>query len=430
MIKPARSVKLHPMPSKAKRATRSATESAATAIPTAEYRARRETVLKALGKSAAIVLAGEGSPPLLGRWRAQQHFTYLTGLTDEPGGAVLFDPTNENTKRRIVLFLKPLNPEMERWDGYRDPIASALKEKLGFATVLRTNQLPMFLTAAARRAKRVACLHAFGVYPAPASPDLELFKELSSRIPGLAIEDQTQLLPRMRAVKSAAELALMNKAVECTAAGFAEILKYVRPGLTEGQLEHALESAYRMAGADGVAYNSIVGSGLMGTVLHYMANNRPLEDGDLIVIDSAARYRGYASDVTRTLPASGKFADAQRQLYQTVLDAQLAAIAACRPGRTMTEVDQAARDVIEKAGLGDAFIHSIGHQLGLEVHDVTPDGPLAPGMVVTIEPGVYLPEAKTGVRIEDEILITRAGPKNLTAMIPKTIAEIEAAMAR
>jgi len=399
-------------------------------ISSKEYHKRRETVLKSLGGAAGIVLAGEGAPPLLGKWRCQQHFTYLTGLTDEPGAAVLFDPTAENSKRRITLFLKPLNPELDRWDGYRDPISTALRERTGFDTIMRTTHLAGLLTAAARRAKRVACLHAFTVYPAAVSPDLELFKELSARIPGLAIEDHTQLLARMRAVKSPAELSLMNKACDATAAGFGAILKYIRPGLTEGQLEHALESAYRVAGAQGVAYNSIVGSGLMGTVLHYMANDKPLEPGDLIVIDSAARFNGYAADVTRTLPVSGRFSPAQRDLYQTVLAAQLAGIAACKPGNTMTDVDAASRNVIEKAGLGDSFIHGIGHQLGLEVHDVTPDGPLVPGMVVTIEPGVYLPESKTGVRIEDDILITKGAPKNLTAMIPKTIAEIEKAMGR
>jgi Xaa-Pro aminopeptidase len=232
----------------------------------------------------------------------------------------------------------------------------------------------------------------------------------------------------MRSVKSRAELALMKRAIEATAAGYDAILKMIRPGLSEADLERTLDLAYREAGASGVAYNSIVGSGLNGTVLHYMENSQPLVDGDLIVIDSAARFNGYAADVTRTLPVSGKFTAEQREVYETVLKAELAAIKALRPGVTHTEVDGAAREVIEKAGFGDAFIHNVGHQLGLDVHDVTPDGPLVEGMVVTIEPGIYLPDRRLGVRIEDDVLITKRGGRSLSDAIPKTVKDVEAAM--
>ena len=400
------------------------------AIPISEYQSRRQRLIDSLKKSAAVVFAGEGSAPLLGKWRPDSSFLYLTGLEAEPGAAVVFDPTNENPQRHVTLFLKPIDPERDRWDGYRDTISKQLKEQTGFETVMRTTALPAALTAAARRARRVACLHPFTVYPAPASPDVAVFKQLSDRIPGLAIEDQTQLLPRLRAVKSPAELALMKRAADATTAGYDAILKLIRPGLSEADLDYALEHAYRAAGASGVAYNSIVGGGLNATVLHYMANDRPLVDGDLIVIDSAARFAGYAADVTRTLPVSGKFTPEQREVYDVVLRAELAAINALRPGVTHTEVDAAARDVIDRAGLGDAFIHNVGHQLGLDVHDVTPDGPLLEGMVMTIEPGVYLPDRKLGVRIEDDILIARDGAVSLTDHIPKTIKDIEAAMAQ
>jgi Xaa-Pro aminopeptidase len=161
-----------------------------------------------------------------------------------------------------------------------------------------------------------------------------------------------------------------------------------------------------------------------------MANTGTVRDGDLIVIDAGARVGGYAADVTRTLPASGRFTADQREVYTVVLRALEAGIRAARAGVKMSDVDAAARRIIDKAGYADAFIHGIGHQLGIEVHDVTPDGPLKPGMVVTIEPGVYLPEQSMGIRIEDDILITRRGPENLTAAIPRTIEGIEAAMGR
>ena len=407
-----------------KHATRSET------IPLTEYIARREKVLKELQGAAAVVFAGEGSPPLLGRWRPDFNFLYLTGLSSEAGAAVLFNPAADDPAKRIALFLRPLNPETDRWDGYRDSLGAALKERTGFKAVLRSNVLPAALTHAARRTKRLACLHPFSVYPAPVSPDLAGFRSVSERMPGVAIEDRTDLLPSLRSVKSPAELALMRRAIAATAAGYEAALKLIRPGVGEASIARALEETYRDHGAEEVAYNSIVGSGLRGTVLHYMDNNGPVEEKDLIVIDSGASYRGYAADVTRTFPATGRFTPEQREVYEVVLKAQLAAIKACRPGVKMIEVDAAARDVIEKAGYGDAYPHSIGHPLGLEVHDVVPDGPLRPGMVVTIEPGVYLPDRKLGVRIEDDILITAKGNQNLTPMIPKTVAEIESAMRR
>ncbi len=406
----------------------SSVTSAVADIQLTEYSDRRQRVLKTLKKSAGIVFAGEGNAPLLGRWMPDRNFLYLTGIDNEPGAAVLFDPTAEDERRRIVLFLKPLNIEAERWDGYRQQIGPELKEKTGFETVMRAGAIAGSLTAAGRRGKKFACLHPFAVYPSAVSPDLAAFQSVGQRVPGVSIEDQTNLLPSLRAIKSPAELKLMQQAIVATAAGFNAILKQIKPGVSEGTIANILEFEYRMHGAETLAYNSIVGSGLNGTVLHYMENNQPINDGDLIVIDSGAAFRGYAADITRTFPANGKFSADQREVYEVVLKSQLAAIKAVRVGVKMSDVDAAAREVIDKAGLGHAFIHGIGHQLGLEVHDVTPTGPLKTGMVVTIEPGVYLPEKKIGVRIEDDILVTASGNKNLTLAVPKTVEDIEAAM--
>jgi Xaa-Pro aminopeptidase len=397
-------------------------------ISTAEYTARRERVLKQLRGAAAVVFAGEGSPPLLGKWRPDYNFLYLTGIPAEAGAAVLFDPKADDPKRRIVLILRALDPEMERWDGYRDPISARLKEQTGFQTILRANHLARVLATAARRTGRLACLHPFSAHTAPVSPDLTVFRKVTERIPGVVIEDRTNLLPSLRAVKSRAELSLMRRAIEATVAGYEAACSVIRPGATEAQVQDALEQTYRAHGATGPAYNSIVGSGLSGTVLHYMDNTGALEDGDLLVIDSGAEYDNYTSDVTRTYPVSGKFTREQRDMYEVVLRAQSAAIKAARPGAMMWEVDGAARGVIDRAGYRDAYIHGIGHQLGMEVHDVTPDGPLAPGMVVTIEPGIYLPELKSGIRIEDDILITTAGNRNLTDQIPKAATDVEGAL--
>jgi Xaa-Pro aminopeptidase len=203
----------------------------------------------------------------------------------------------------------------------------------------------------------------------------------------------------------------------------------MRPGLSEKDLAELLLSTYHKYLCE-PAYELIVGAGLNGTVLHYSDNDSVIAEGDLVVMDCAAAYQGYASDVTRTLPASGWFAREQREIYEIVLRAQSAAIVAAKPGATSTDVDTAARSVIEQAGFGDAFIHGTGHPLGIEVHDITPDGPLAPGMVITVEPGIYLPQRGFGVRIEDDILITENGNRDLTSAVPKTVEAVEAAMRR
>ena len=396
-----------------------------------EYRARRERVLKELKGAAAVVLAGDGSAPLRGRWRSDRNFFWLTGIEDEFGAAVLFDPAAARPEHRIVLFLRPLNPEVDKWDGYRDEITPALRERHGFSAIFRSGSLPAFVTGAARRARRLACLHPFSTYPAPVSPDLAIYRQVTERVPGVAIEDRTQLLVGLRAVKSAAELGQMRTAAAATAAGYRAALAMLKPGVGEADIQAALENAYRAAGGDReTPYNSIVGAGLNGTVLHYMANDATARAGDLVVIDSAASVGGYAADVTRTLPVSGTFTAEQRKMYEVVLAAEEAAIRAARPGVLMSEVDRAARDIIDRAGYGHTFIHNIGHPLGLDVHEAPPDGPLREGMVVTIEPGIYFADLKTGIRIEDDILVTKRGPVNLTAAIPKTVRAVEAALRR
>jgi Xaa-Pro aminopeptidase len=394
-----------------------------------EYRERRQRVLDSLGDAVGVVFAGTETPSSypLGRWKTDRFFWYLTGLDYESGAAILFDPAAEDPQRRITLLLRSRDPEIERWDGPRSPLDSALKATTGFTALARSGSLPGRLTDAARRTKRLACLHPFTSYNLDLSPDFAVFKKVCEHVSGVAIEDCTHVLPGMRAVKSPAELALMRQAIAVSATALAAALPLLRPGVCEKAVADSLAATYREHGAEH-AFDSIVGSGPSGAVLHYVDLDRTIQEGDLIVIDYGAAVGGYASDVTRTLPANGTFSADQGELYEVVLRANEAATSAAQPGATMTAVQAAASEVIREAGYQDMFIHSIGHQLGIECHDCTPDGPLAPGMVVTIEPGVYLPDQGVGVRIEDDVLITEKGNVNLTAAIPRTVGEIEAAM--
>lgn len=402
------------------------------AMPQKEFSSRRARLRTALKRSVGLVFAGEYDGHADAPYRPHRHFEYLTGVTDEPGAVLMLDPTHPVASRREQLFLRPLNPEIEQWDGLRMGIGAALRAKTGVDAVFRHEKLPMFLLEAARRSGSLACLHPLANHAQPISPDLAVFKELVLRVPGLAIEDRTDELARMRSVKSTAELSMLNRALEITALGFDAVLRSLRPGMNEFDVQETLEHTYRTNGSRSLSFPPIAGGGVNSTVLHYRANDQPLQDGDVICIDSGTRWGGYAADITRTLPVNGTFSPRQREVYEVVLKAQLAAIKAVKPGARISQIDKAARDVIRHAGFGDSFIHGIGHHLGLDTHDITPLGdlPLREGCVITIEPGVYIPEEKLGIRIEDDVVVTRRGCTVLGPAIPKTIKEIERAMAR
>ena len=404
-----------------------------TSITKPEFAARRTEVLKQLGGSVGVVFAGEGPDPRHGTWSPDAFFYYLCGITGEQHAAILFDPSHEDETKRITLFLRPLNPEADRWDSFRDGLSKSLRGELGFSAIMRTGTLPDMLTSAARRGRKLACLHPFGNYTAPVSTDLLTFRKVQERIPGVMIEDRTDILRQMRSRKSDAEIALTRHAIGITAAGLDAALRVLHPGSGESAVAGAIEHAYRIHGAHGpsggvTAYNTIAGSGIRGTLLHYSANDGPTDAGDLMVIDTGAQFAGYAADITRTYPVSGTFTSEQRELYELVLAAQAASLKVAKPGATMTDVNNASRELFDKKGMLDHFWHGIGHHLGLQVHDTDPGTPLQPGHLITIEPGLYIPERKIGIRIEDDILITRGGNENLSIEIPKSVKDVEAAM--
>ncbi|MFM7051464.1 MAG: aminopeptidase P N-terminal domain-containing protein, partial [Planctomycetota bacterium] len=376
-------------------------------IALGEYAARREHVLRALKDSVGLVFAGDMDASIHGEFRAHPHFQYLTGVVDEPGAVLLLDPLNPVEARRAILFLRPLNPELEKWDGFREEISSKLKAQYGVGTIMRTTAFARFLLEATKRAKRFALLHPLAAHTAPVSPDLDVLRRSAERIPGSSFVDHTQLLATMRAAKSKSEIALMQRAADITAKGYDAVLRGLRPGITEFDVQELAEHGYRSNGSRKAAYHTIAGGAFNATVLHYHGNRELLKDGDVILLDSGAEFMGYACDVTRTFPVGGKFKKRQREIYEIVLEAQLAAIDATKAGTTFAAIDKAARDVIAKAGYGDAFFHGCGHHLGLEVHDITPEGPIPENAVITIEPGIYLPGENIGVRIEDDILVTK-----------------------
>jgi Xaa-Pro aminopeptidase len=255
------------------------------------------------------------------------------------------------------------------------------------------------------------------------------------------LADVRPYVERQRAVKSPGEIVLLRKAVDASIEGHLAAMKTVRPGVWEYETAARMEFEFRRRGCEWPAYPPIVGSGFFSTVLHYDADDRQMKDGDVVVMDVAGSYSGYASDITRTLPVNGHFTPRQREIYEIVLGAQNAAMASAKPGmilqRGKNSLHDIAYDYINAHGkdlhgnsLGQYFIHGLGHSIGLNVHDpMAYNQPLEPGMVVTIEPGVYIPEERIGVRIEDDILITKDGYEHLTSRLPRTVEEIEKLMA-
>ncbi|MFL6231333.1 MAG: M24 family metallopeptidase, partial [Pyrinomonadaceae bacterium] len=278
-----------------------------------------------------------------------------------------------------------------------------------------------------------------------------------------SITDPSAILGEMRLVKSAEEIELMQRAADIAAEAHVEAMKAVRPGMMEYEIEALIEYHFRRSGAAAPAYGSIVGGGANATVLHYVTNESELRDGDLLLVDAGAEFRGYASDITRTFPVSGRFSPAQRDIYEAVLAAQVACVEMVKPGVTMEDLNNHAirmltesmvrlgllsgevEKLIEEKTYRRFFMHGIGHFLGLDVHDAGryqlegKSRPLAPGTVITVEPGLYISEDAEnvpdqyrgiGIRIEDDVLVTAEGYRVLTTKVPKTVEEIERLMAR
>ncbi len=421
---------------------------------------RRARALQAFAGGVALVPSartmyrnGDSSYP----FRQNSDFHYLTGF-DEPDSLLVLAPEREN--ERSVFFLRKRDRAQEIWDGKRLGIERAC-ESLGVDAAYPIDELaarlPDYLVGA-------ASLHyAFG---GNAETDRIVREALETarvrtrrqgRTPQTFVEPSL-VLDEMRAIKSAGEVAILRRGAAITRAGHVAAMRHTKAGAYEYEIQAILESEYRRSGAQSTAYESIVASGDNATVLHYVANRDRLESGALLLIDSGCELDCYATDVTRTWPVDGRFTPEQRELYAIVLAAQKAAIARVAPGIARNEFHDAAvrttteglidvgllhgslDENLELERYRDYFMHGTGHWLGLDVHDAGPyrdagDLPVKfrPGMITTVEPGIYVHRdldcderfKGIGIRIEDDILVTGDGNENLTAAIPKSIQDLE-----
>ncbi len=398
------------------------------------------------------------------KFRQDSDFWYLTGFPEPDAIAVI----TKGDKKPFTLYVRPRDLEMETWFGRRQGVEGAVKNYAAdrsFPIEKFTGDLGKLLDGHEKLYYRFAVDSALD-HQILGYLTEQRVRRLKTAYPPHTIIDPTPIIGEMRLHKSPEEVEMMQRAADIAAEAHLLAMKKVKPGMNEGQVESLMEAYMRDKGASGVAYNSIIGGGDNATILHYVENNMPLKDGDLLLVDAGAEYQGYASDITRTFPVNGKYTQAQREVYDIVLDVQLKCIEYTKTGNTvkgrqeysielLTEGMQKlgllkgkTSDLIKKKAYMKYYMHGVGHYLGLDVHDAgryfvdqqaKQSKPFAPGMVLTVEPGLYIPPddksapAKyrgIGIRIEDDVLVTEDGNRNLTAKVTKDPDEIEAIMAR
>ena len=398
-------------------------------ITHSEYKQRRTKLREALPESLIVIFGAterENGELRTGFFQSPD-FYYLTGWT-EPNAVLVLTPSGE------TLLIPKRDKKQEQWTGPKlapgDPNISTVT---GFETVLPVSSFEANLP---KWAESVS-----GIYTLPDSPQGEALKKM---LPLREVRSAGMAIARLRMKKSEAEITLIQKSTDATLAAHRAAWKRIRPGLSEYQIAATMSDTYFDQGCERHAYAPIVGSGPNAAILHYSQNRRRMDTGELLLMDVAAECAMYASDITRTVPVTGKFTPRQRELYEVVLGAQKAAIAAIKPGvmlgsRTnQNGLQKVAMDYIDSHGkdakgnsLGRYFIHGLGHHVGLDVHDAyDPATPLEAGMVITMEPGIYIPDEGIGIRIEDMILVTDNGAKVLSSSLPREVNEIEKAMAR
>lgn len=427
-----------------------------------EYQRRRRQLMRMLGDDAIAILPTATEQvrnrDVLQPFRPDSDFYYLTGFPEPDAVAVLM-PGRRHAQ--YILFCRERDPAKEIWDGRRAGLEGAT-EIYGADDAFPYSDLDEILPGLLEQRERV-------FYAMGCNSDFDLrvsgwINQVRSRAGAHAPIEFIALdhyLHDMRLYKSRGEIAVMRKAARLSAAAHKDLMRTCRPGDSEYQLASRFSHYCQMRGALHLAYPSIVGGGRNGCVLHYVENSDPLRDGDLVLVDAGCEIDCYASDITRTFPVNGRFSEPQRQLYELVLAAQLAAMEKLRPGNHWNAPHMAAVRVLTKGLLRlgllkgtlakalksesykKFYMHRTGHWLGMDVHDVGDykvDGhwrELEPGMVLTVEPGLYIPPGMRGVakkwqgigiRIEDDVLVTQGEPDVLSRDVPKSVEAIEALM--
>lgn len=403
------------------------------AVDTEATAARRQALLARIGRGVVLIPAAherdlETDYVQDNDFRQHNTFFYFTELEVEDAWLLMSARGPDSTE--VVLFLPSRDPAQERWTGVRLGPDSLAARRTGISIVLPLDSLD--------RRLRIARFRTRGPVYIPLDVTTKDERRLSDMVfDGRDVRNLRPIVDSMRLVKDAEELARLRMAVDISVLGHLAAMRVAHPGVFEYEIEAAFEGEVRRQGADRLGYPSIVGSGPNSTTLHYDVNRRRAQDGELVVVDAAAEYGQYTADITRTWPVNGKFTSRQKAIYNLVLATQQAAFDAIRPGMKMMTLDSISRAYMrEHSGslCGQStcdtyYIHGLGHWIGMDVHDVGDyTTPLAPGMVFTLEPGIYLQDEALGVRIEDDVVVTPTGAEWLSAGAPRTTDDVERVM--
>jgi Xaa-Pro aminopeptidase len=413
---------------------------------------RRRLTAQLSGQALAMVHAADIQPTTgdgTRRLHPASDLFWLTGVEQEETVLVLA-PRAHDPSQREMLFIRQPNEHLATWEG--DKLSAERATAIsGIARVRWLSELPGAIHALMCESDAVFLNlneHERAT-PEVEDRDLRLARQLIARYPLHRYERLAPILRRLRAVKSPAEIELMRRAIDITAAGLRRLLAALRPGVMEFELEAELAAEFTRRRAR-MAYEPIIGSGRNACVLHYVENEAECHSGDLVLVDVGASYANYNADLTRTYPVNGRFTPRQRAVYDAVLRVMRASIARATVGTGLRawkraaqvqmaeelvglgliSAAEAAADTPEKPACRKYFMHGLGHSLGLGVHDIAPvDGPLAPGWVITVEPGIYIPEESLAVRLENDVLVTEGGPVDLCGHVPVEAHDIERLMA-
>jgi Xaa-Pro aminopeptidase len=406
-----------------------------------ELQKRRQAARAQMEPNSVLILRS-GERTGAGPFRQESNLYYLTGIND-PGTSLLLyaDSAAAAPQRGAGGFAS--TKEILFWAGQgadpavpQPPVATP-----GFETVRRPAEFQAYLDRILLGAAPILYFDYARSrdLSGPLTPDEELLKRARDRGAVISIKSAGNLIAPLRRIKSPAEVEILENAAAITAEALKEAMRSASPGLYEYQIQSVIEHVFSFNGAPQPGFATIVGSGPNSCILHWSANTRPTGDGDLAVLDVGAEYRRYTADITRTIPLSGTFTKRQRDVYEIVLQANEAAIEMVAPGVDMRAIDSRVNEILSQGliklglikdmgGLRKYYIHGLSHSVGLQVHDVGGLGLLQTGMVITIEPGLYVPEEGFGIRIEDDVVVTESGHKVITAGVPKAAQEVEAMM--
>ena len=413
------------------------------------YISRRKQLLADKKENTAVVIFA-GSAPMKSQDEAypfsvDRNFFYLTGIERE--NMILVMRRNYLGEYSEMLFIEPYDEVLAKWVGGRMRGAEATAIS-GVETIADVGEFADRLNSIVEYSRGLGkltfYLDLWRYHKDQAdTPAHTLAVTLQGKYPAVAIEDINGDMAAMRAVKDEKELAFMRQAQEHTRIAIEEMLRYAAPGMNERELEGAFDFALMKQGVRDHAFHSIFAGGKRATTLHYGENDQIVNDGEMVLIDLGSAYGNYCADISRTFPVNGKFTDRQKELYNTVLEAQRIVIANAKPGLTTRDLNQMVIDYYESRldDLGlrkdgktvrDYYYHGVSHQLGLDTHDICTERErtLKPGMVITVEPGLYIEDESIGIRIENDVVITETGCEDLSAAFPRTVEEIEAIMAK